>query len=844
MTVQTLSRVQSAYLQHAARQLLRVGIRTRAIVAAAERPQTAWPPALVAELIDDIHHADADSAGIDLARIPVPREPQSPPQNQPAPQRPPSRAAERAADDSPWPTGTAAARPAQLRVPDTAQLRSSADILAPIVGTEPIVFDGTIDSLRGAPITDLSDQVGAPTMESLTGGGVDSIFDLLMRIPRTYIDRSTLTPLAQVRPGADVAFTGVVSGITRNFEKRFVRFRITDGPATITCSFFNALWMAQRIPDRSLVIVQGHVGEYNGTPRMTSPVMERLEDASAILIPIYPQTTIKDAATGKRDKGLSTGMLRTATIAALQRIPALDDPIPADLVARRQVLSRLDALRAVHVPDSVAHADAGRSRLAYDELLRLQLALGVIRNAQAAQPGITHRPTGTLLNQWKESLPYRLTAAQDRALDQIRDDLVQSRPMNRLLQGDVGAGKSNVLIGSALMAIESGYQVALLAPTEILARQLFDEIAAAFAPLGRTVDLLVSKHLPRPRKKVLASLEAGTVSMVVGTHSILSANVVFSRLGLAMIDEQHRFGVDQRALLADKGPAGTVPDILQATATPIPRTSAITTYGDMAVTVLDEKPAGRSEIDTHWIPTAALDNPTAPPWQAIRHQVAQGRQAFVVCSRVETGPQSETKDAAAAVSAAADLTDGALHGLRVAVTHGKQKPDERSQVMTAFKNGDIDVLVATTVIEVGVSVPNATVMVVLDANKFGLAQLHQIRGRVGRGQHPGQCWLVTDSDNDDAVSRMEAMTGTTDGFKLAELDLEIRGAGALTGTEQSGHDAGLIVADLLRDARIHLAARQDARHILEHDPHLNRHLTLKREVELALGADARYLTRG
>ncbi|MFC0313543.1 ATP-dependent DNA helicase RecG [Gordonia phosphorivorans] len=832
MSVGTLSRVQAAYLQHAARQLKAAGVGTRAVLAAVDRPPASWPPALIDELVDDIRrNADtAVRAGLDLRRIPPAPTPVRPPA---APTPAPAVSGTRIAADAP-----------PLRVPDGTQLRTADQILA-ADQVSPFTFDGSMDSLRSIPVSDLADDLTPTVLARLEAAGLTSIWDLLMRIPRSYVDRSTLTPIAALTPGTEATFTGVISGINSNHGKRYVRIRITDGPATITCTFFNAMWMAQRFPDRSLVVVQGTVSEFQGNLQMSSPVIELLEDASAILIPIYPQTTIKNEATGKRDKELSTTMLRTATVAALQRLPALTDPIPADLLARRQVMGRLQALRAVHVPDSAEHAAAGRDRMAYDELLRLQLALGVIRNAQAAQPGITHRPTGRLLQQWTASLPYALTGAQQRALDAIGADLAADAPMNRLLMGDVGSGKTAVAAGSCLMAIEGGFQAALLAPTEILARQHYEELSEALTPLGLRVDLLVSKQLPRPRKEVLAGLADGSTHLVVGTHSILSDTVVFDRLGLVVIDEQHRFGVDQRALLLAKGPDGAVPDILQATATPIPRTSAITTYGDMEVVILDEKPAGRSPVETEWIPAAPFDSPHPEPWKAIVEQVRQGRQAFVVCSRVDSaGHQSETKAAAAATDAADELVGGALHGLRVAVAHGKQKPDERKAVMDAFKAGDIDVLVATTVIEVGVSVPNATVMVIMDATAFGLAQLHQIRGRVGRGVHPGQCWLVADTSNDDAVARMTAMVSTNDGFKLADMDLQIRGVGALTGTAQSGRDAGLRVADLLRDSHIHLAAREDARRILATDPTLGRHLTLQREVDLALGEDAQYLTRG
>jgi len=383
-----------------------------------------------------------------------------------------------------------------------------------------------------------------------------------------------------------------------------------------------------------------------------------------------------------------------------------------------------------------------------------------------------------------------------------------------------------------------------MAPTEILARQHFEEMAESLRPLGVTVDLLVSRNLPRPRKAVLADLASGAVHLLVGTHSVLSEPVVFANLGVALIDEQHRFGVDQRAVLTSKGPGGAAPDILQATATPIPRTAAITTYGDLELSILDEKPPGRTPTVTEWVEAADTADPHTQVWRAVREQVEQGRQAFVVCPLVKvSGQESETKMAAAAEDTLAELADGALSGMRLGLATGKQKPDERNETMRAFKAHELDVLVATTVIEVGVSVPNATAVVILDATKFGLAQLHQLRGRVGRGKWPGQCWLVGETNSEDGIARMAAMCETDDGFVLSERDLQIRGPGALTGSAQAGRDAGLLVADLIADAHIHLAAREDARTILARDPQLLRSLTLKREVEAALGDDVHYLTK-
>lgn len=821
-----------------------------------------WPPRLVTQLISDMH-ANAVwllPLGVDIATLPAlpvnPTRPGGGAADQRKSAAPgvgyaptaPSMSGAPTSQVAPWAqlTGSrVAAAPTErsafaaagidLSIPDTADTRSAAAVLAQPGSGEPLLFDGLLDSLRGVPVDDL-DGVGEKVLERLTSGGVASVYDLLMRVPLRYVDRTQLIPLRRLASGdKQVTFLARVLSSTINWEKRYVRFALGDGETRVSAMFFNAMWMGKRFNRGDLVIVQGDITDFNGALQMSAPLLEPLNDSSAPLMAIYPQSQKHE---------VSTWMLRRAAVDALRRIAALDDPVPQTLLTRRQLPARLAALRAVHVPETKSHAETGRNRLAYDELLRLQLALGVIRNAQANQPGITHKPTGRLLDTWLASLPYKPTGAQLRAITGIREDMLSTLPMNRLLQGDVGAGKTLVLAATALMAIEGGYQAALLAPTEILARQHFEELADALRPLGVTVDLLVSKSLPRPRKQVLAGLADGTVNLVVGTHSLLSDAVVFANLGVALVDEQHRFGVDQRALLQAKGPGGTVPDILQATATPIPRTAAITTYGDLALSILDEKPPGRTPIETTWVEAATTSNPNSGPWAAIREQVAQGRQAFVVCPLVKVaGKESETKMAAAAEETAVELREGSLAGMRIGIATGKQKPDERTEIMRAFKNHELDVLVATTVIEVGVSVPNATVIAVLDAAKFGLAQLHQLRGRVGRGRWPGQCWLVSEAAGEDSTARMDAMCETDDGFVLAERDLLIRGPGALTGSAQAGRDAGLLVADLIDDAALHLAARDDARLILERDPQLLRSLTLKREVEAALGDDAHYLTK-
>lgn len=813
----TLTAVQRARLRSAAATLVNAGDATSAL-RAATNPDP-WPQGLVPVLVEELASRRAKMAdlGVDVALLPVPAQ---------------------ADAASPWTSSGTVREQAPLvdwSVPDQVSIRSAADVLASAGSGGPLEFDHTLDGLRGVPISDL-DGVGEKARERLEGAGITTVYDLMMWVPLRYVDRTQLTPLADLQSGTEATFIARVKRVDTNWEKSYVRLTVGDDLVNVSIMYFRAMWMRSRFRTRDLVIVQGEMGDFNGQLSMSAPLTEKLDNAGAPLMAIYRQSAKHE---------VNTWMLRRAATDALRRLPELDDPIPQQIIDQRGLPSRLTALQTVHVPDDKPSADQGRDRLAYDELLRLQLALGVLRHAQAAEPGVTHAPTGDLTRRWLEALPWPLTGAQSRSLQQVRQDMMSAQPMNRLLQGDVGAGKTMVLAGAALMAIEGGYQAALLAPTEILARQHHEELAEALGPLGLRVDLLVSKNLPRPRKEVLAGLADGTVHLVVGTHALLTDKVQFSKLGVALIDEQHRFGVDQRALLAAKGPGGASPDILQATATPIPRTAAITTYGDLALSILDEKPPGRSPIDTRWLEhQVSTGNRAAGPWAAIREQVAAGRQAFVVCPRVVvSGKESETKQAAAAQETADELREGALAGLRIGLATGKQHPDERAAQMAAFKNGEVDVLVATTVIEVGVSVPNATVMVILDAGSFGLAQLHQLRGRVGRGKHAGQCWLVAETKSADGQARMEAMVETDDGFVLSEKDLEIRGPGAMTGTAQAGRDAGLRVADLLRDGQIHLAARADARSILEGDPKLMRHRTLKTEVELALGEDAHYLTK-
>lgn len=738
--------------------------------------------------------------------------------------------------------------PAPRPQPVKVRQLSAETVLAQPAG-EPLRFDGTLDGLRGVPVTDLAvaAELRGKVGQRMQAAGIESVFDLLTRVPLRYLDRTKLLTIDQVQPGMQqvALVTRVVKTSTFGQPRRRkggghtpgnAKIIVGEGKRTISCTFFNQGWQAKRFNPGDLVLVLGDItvwqGGHGAVVQMQAPLIEPYDpDTAAPMLPIYPQS----------DKHqVTTWQVGRACVEALRRIDQMDDPLPEVLRTELGMPGRLAAMRAVHVPDAETPAKTGRDRLAFDELLRLQLALGVRRAAQRSQPAVTHRPTGKLADAHLSALAFPLTAAQQRAIDQIRADLSAPRPMNRLLQGDVGSGKTVVMEQAALAVVESGHQAALMAPTEVLAMQHFRGLVDELAPLGVVVGLLASRQGSKARRDTLVAMADGTVNIVVGTQSLLSDEAKFASLGLVMVDEQHRFGVAQRAQMAGKAAGGATPDLLVATATPIPRTAALTVFGDLDVTVLDEMPPGRTPIATVAVDDAPLDDQGDVTWQQVRAQITAGRQAYVVCPLVV---ESEKAQAAAAVETAQALTDGALSGLRVGVATGKQSADERAEVMGAFTAGHLDVLVATTVIEVGVNVPNAAVIVILDAPRFGLAQLHQLRGRVGRGQHPGSCVLVGSSGG-DAQARVEAMCQSTDGFVLSQRDLEIRGPGALAGTEQAGRSGNLVVANLLRDGDLMLKARDAAREILTADPKLGRRPTLRHEVEAALGEDAKWLLYG
>jgi ATP-dependent DNA helicase RecG len=473
----------------------------------------------------------------------------------------------------------------------------------------------------------------------------------------------------------------------------------------------------------------------------------------------------------------------------------------------------------------------------------VQLGLVLRKRAlEASTPGLAHVIEGPLVTQFHASLPFPLTGAQRRAIAEIDADLAVAKPMHRLLQGDVGAGKTLVALSALLVAVQGGHQGALMAPTEVLAEQHALGVRALVEALTVSddatlmgerpvrVELLTNRTTQAERKRLLADLRAGAVDIVIGTHALIQEGVEFPSLGLVVIDEQHRFGVEQRAALREKSAGEAVPDVLVMTATPIPRTAAMTVYGDLDVSVLDELPPGRTPIETQWAQTPDEESQV---WQLVRDEVAAGRQAYVVCPLID---ESETLEVRSAEQTYEELSAGELHGLRVGLLHGRMTSPDKERTMNAFRACELDVLVATTVIEVGVDVPNATVMVILDASRFGIAQLHQLRGRVGRGAHVSYCRLVGEATTADGEARLEALVRSTDGFELAEIDLDLRGEGTLMGERQKGRN-DLRLASLRRDREWVGLAREVAFDLVDGDPGLAHHAELRSEVDLLLAED-------
>jgi ATP-dependent DNA helicase RecG len=532
--------------------------------------------------------------------------------------------------------------------------------------------------------------------------------------------------------------------------------RISDGTATVSATWFNQPWLERQLQPGTAVRLRGRQGRYGFDVR-SFDIGEG--EATADFAPVYPAS-----------EDITAKKLRELVGAALPA--ALSDPLPADLKQREALPERVDALWALHRPRSLAEAEAGRRRLAFDELLLLQIWLARRRRERESEVAPALGPPGELVARYRDVLPFRLTEHQERAIADLDRDLERSVPMQRLLQGEVGSGKTVVALYALLRAVEAGKQGALMAPTETLAEQHFLTLEEPCSLLGVTCALLTSSTAKRERDL------APNADIVVGTHALIQEGVEFRDLAVAVVDEQHRFGVEQRKALT----AGRSPHVLHMTATPIPRTLALTVYGDLAVSEITRPPADRKPIKTAWV----AEDRSAAAYSRLRKHLDAGRQAYVVCPLIE---ESETTQARAAEAEADRLQKAELRGYCVGLLHGRRRPAERRELMGRFKAGELDVLVATTVIEVGVDVPNATIMIIQEADRFGLAQLHQLRGRVGRGAEQSYCLLISRAREDltePAIERLEALVRTNDGFELAEVDLDIRGSGQLLGTRQSG----------------------------------------------------------
>ena len=600
--------------------------------------------------------------------------------------------------------------------------------------------------------------VGPVVKKKLERLGLVTVGDLLAHRPFRYEEPVPERRIADLQADEDVAISGEVLTVSKRRRGRLqmLTARISDGTATVSATWFNQPWLEGQLQPGTAVRLRGRQGRYGFDVR-SFDIGDG--EATADFAPVYPAS---EEITAKK--------LRELVGAALPA--ALSDPLPAELKQHEALPERVDALWALHRPRSLGEAEAGRRRLAFDELLLLQLWLARRRRERESEVAPALGPPGDLVARYRDVLPFRLTEHQERAIADLDGDLERSVPMQRLLQGEVGSGKTVVALYGLLRAVEAGKQGALMAPTETLAEQHFLTLEEPCRLLGVTCALLTSSTAKRERDL------APNADIVVGTHALIQEGVELRDLAVAVVDEQHRFGVEQRKALTE----GRSPHVLHMTATPIPRTLALTVYGDLAVSEITRPPADRKPIKTAWV----AEDRSAAAYSRLRKHLDAGRQAYVVCPLIE---ESETTQARAAEVEAERLQKAELRGYRVGLLHGRLRPAERRELMARFKARDLDVLVATTVIEVGVDVPNATIMIVQEADRFGLAQLHQLRGRVGRGAEQSYCLLISrarENLTEPAVERLEALVRTNDGFELAEVDLDIRGSGQLLGTRQSG----------------------------------------------------------
>ncbi|MCA0332047.1 MAG: ATP-dependent DNA helicase RecG [Actinobacteria bacterium] len=733
------------------------------------------------------------------------------------------------------------------------------------------------------------------TAEALEKGlGLRTVEDLLRHYPRRYAERGQLTDLRWLEVDEHVTVLARVQKVDvktytdRRSGRRAERLEVvvTDGTDSLDLTFFKQSWRAKDLKVGRVGLFSGKVGRFRGRSQLAHPDYVLLPDDAELapvdevdddtvlryagaLIPVYPATA-----------AMPSWKIVTAVGIVLDQLDDdLDDPLPLRTRARHGLPPLAGALRRIHQPSTREDVREATDRLKWDEAFVLQAVLAQRRKAAAALPSVPRRARpGGLLEAFDDRLPFTLTRGQQEIGAVIEQDLAASHPMHRLLQGEVGSGKTLVALRAMLAVVDAGGQAVMLAPTEVLAQQHHRSISAMLGPLaergllggsdeGTRVALLTGSVTGARRKEAMLDIASGEAGIVVGTHALLEDKVQFFDLGLVVVDEQHRFGVEQRAALAAKARDDARPHVLVMTATPIPRTVAMTAFGDLEVSVLSELPAGRSPIATHVVPNAEKSKShfLERAWTRIREEVSAGRQAYVVFPRIGDGAASddvdepadpEAEDAEkrrpplAVLEVAPTLESGPLAGLRIGVLHGRMPSDEKDDVMRRFAAGPsspegLDVLLATTVIEVGVDVPNATVMVVMDADRFGVSQLHQLRGRVGRGAHAGLCLLVTDMpQGSPARERLDAVASTNDGFELSRLDLEARREGDVLGSTQSGRKSSLRALSVLRDEDVIAAARDEAAELVDSDPELATVPALARAIAALLDEErAEYLEK-
>lgn len=631
--------------------------------------------------------------------------------------------------------------------------------------------------------------------------------DLLRYPPRDYEDRTKLTSIAQAPEEETVCICAMVAEIPRLSRIRkgleITKAKVVDETSSMTVTFFNQSYVKNALLPGETYIFYGKVEGRGRGRQMTNPVFEKEGNArfTGRIMPIYSLT-----------HGISNNMIAGMTRRALDEcLEQVEETLPAAIRQENKLASLPFSYQNIHFPNSFEELSLARRRLIFEELFYLSCGLAFLgsRREQETAPRFPAQP----ISQFADLLPFSLTNSQQRAMDEIAADMMSGRPMNRLLQGDVGSGKTVVAAYGAWLAWQSGYQSALMAPTEILAVQHFRTLTELLAPSGIRISLLTGSMRAAEKKKICAALESGQIDLIIGTHALLSEGVSFSRLGLVVTDEQHRFGVAQRSALAAK--AHLRPHVLVMSATPIPRTLALIIYGDLDVSVLNELPPGRTPVETYLVG----EDKRQRMYHFVRKLVGEGRQAYIVCPTVEEG-EDDAAHLKAVTAYAQQLQNEIFPDLKVAFVHGKMKPREKESVMAQFADGQIHVLVSTTVIEVGVDVPNAALMIVENAERFGLSQLHQLRGRVGRGRHQSYCVLISENRNPETRERLKVMTKTTDGFVISEEDLKARGPGDFFGRRQHGLPQ-LRIADLAGDMRLLKQAQDAAEKLLKRDPTLS-----------------------